>query len=55
MEIRCPLCDSTNVRTCGLVRLASQVVAKAECLPCGERFYVDDEGFEVQAPEAVTE
>lgn len=55
MEIHCPLCDSTSVNTTGLARLIGQVVSKAECAPCGERFYVDDDGNEVRVTEAVTE
>lgn len=55
MEIHCPLCDSTRITTAGLVRLADQIAMKAECIPCGERFCVDDNGNEVRVTEVVTE
>lgn len=48
--MNCPLCDSTESRSNGPVRLLDGNVAEArECLACGELWLADDDGNEVTA------
>jgi hypothetical protein len=50
---RCPLCNGAS-RSTGMVRIAvgastGEVVENRECLACGERWQVDDDGHAVGA------